>query len=152
MPSAHSCSFSKKDTNKTKQKKSAGIGDHLQASSSSFLLLFFFFLNHIKWTILAGSPRCVRTSETSERTQQRYGKLSHEQLSISFQRFYIPTSRQLVRLEAKNRSPVYSFFSETVAGTSVVRAFGAQSRFIEQLESRVNENNRFRFYSYAANR
>ena len=69
-----------------------------------------------------------------------------------FQRFYIPTSRQLKRLEARSRAPVFSCLSETVAGASVVRAFRAQSRFVEQLESRVDENNRFRYYCYCANR
>ena len=78
--------------------------------------------------------------------------MTHGLLRIHLQRFYIPTSRQLRRLEARNRSPVYSFFSETVAGASVIRAFGTQSRFVRQLESRVDENSRFRFYSYAANR
>ncbi|KAK7481440.1 hypothetical protein BaRGS_00027291 [Batillaria attramentaria] len=67
-------------------------------------------------------------------------------------RFYIPASRQLKRLESKSRSPIYSYFSEALVGASVIRAFGVQGRFIDELEDRVDGNSRFRFHNYCANR
>ncbi|XP_070178633.1 multidrug resistance-associated protein 1-like [Littorina saxatilis] len=68
------------------------------------------------------------------------------------QRFYILTSRQLKRLASKTRSPVYSYFTETISGVSVIRAYNAQRRFADSFEDRVDNNNRFNFYSYCSNR
>ncbi|KAK7108692.1 hypothetical protein V1264_016377 [Littorina saxatilis] len=73
-------------------------------------------------------------------------------LYMLIQRFYIPTSRQLKRLESKTRSPIYNYFGETISGASVIRAFGKQTRFIEESERRVDSNQVFGFSSYTANR
>ena len=55
-----------------------------------------------------------------------------------FQRFFIPTHRQLRRIESKARSPIYSHFSETLSGVSVIRAFKLQRRFEEEAEKRLD--------------
>ncbi len=46
------------------------------------------------------------------------------------QKIYISSSRQLKRLEAIWRSPIYSFFSETLTGLSVIRATKEENRFV----------------------
>ncbi|CAK6953270.1 canalicular multispecific organic anion transporter 1 [Scomber scombrus] len=56
------------------------------------------------------------------------------------QRFYVATSRQLRRLDSVSRSPVYSHFGETVAGLSVIRAYGHQERFLKHNEITIDEN------------
>uniref|UniRef100_A0AAQ4Q2F0 ATP-binding cassette, sub-family C (CFTR/MRP), member 2 n=1 Tax=Gasterosteus aculeatus aculeatus TaxID=481459 RepID=A0AAQ4Q2F0_GASAC len=56
------------------------------------------------------------------------------------QRFYVATSRQLRRLDSVSRSPIYSHFSETVSGLSVIRAYGHQERFLKHNETIIDEN------------
>ncbi|XP_047459450.1 canalicular multispecific organic anion transporter 1 [Mugil cephalus] len=56
------------------------------------------------------------------------------------QRFYVATSRQLRRLDSVSRSPIYSHFGETVAGLSVIRAYGHQERFLKHNEITIDEN------------
>ncbi|KAK3097219.1 hypothetical protein FSP39_007607 [Pinctada imbricata] len=68
------------------------------------------------------------------------------------QRFYVSTSRQLKRLESKTRSPIYSHFGETVAGASVIRAYGAQSEFVTASQHKVDANQQYQFVSFSANR
>nr|AYM45159.1 ATP-binding cassette subfamily C member 1 [Carassius auratus] len=68
------------------------------------------------------------------------------------QRFYVASSRQLKRLESVSRSPVYTHFNETLLGTSVIRAFGEQERFIRESDGRVDHNQKAYFPSIVANR
>ncbi|KAK3767840.1 hypothetical protein RRG08_005334, partial [Elysia crispata] len=55
-------------------------------------------------------------------------------------RFYVPTSRQLRRIEHITRSPIYTHFSESVSGASVIRAYGATNRFLLESKRRVDYN------------
>uniref|UniRef100_A0A7N6C098 Multidrug resistance-associated protein 1 n=1 Tax=Anabas testudineus TaxID=64144 RepID=A0A7N6C098_ANATE len=68
------------------------------------------------------------------------------------QRFYVASSRQLKRLESVSRSPIYTHFNETLLGTSVIRAFGEQERFICNSDQRVDHNQKAYFPSIVANR
>ncbi|XP_069066294.1 multidrug resistance-associated protein 1 isoform X1 [Pleurodeles waltl] len=68
------------------------------------------------------------------------------------QRFYVATSRQLKRLESVSRSPVYSHFSETLLGISVIRAFEEQKRFMQLSDLKVDENQKAYYPSIVANR
>lgn len=69
-----------------------------------------------------------------------------------WQRFYVATSRQLKRLESVSRSPVYSHFSETVTGTSVIRAYGREKAFIGMSDMKVNENQKSHYPGLVSNR
>ncbi|XP_076819730.1 multidrug resistance-associated protein 1-like isoform X2 [Clavelina lepadiformis] len=68
------------------------------------------------------------------------------------QRFYVRTSRQLKRLESISRSPIYSHFSETLAGASTIRAYRTQRRFITQNEEKVDTNQTAYYPNVVSNR
>ena len=54
------------------------------------------------------------------------------------QSYFRHSSRELKRLVALSRSPVFSHFAETLSGMSTIRAFGAEERVFSQAASRVN--------------
>lgn len=56
------------------------------------------------------------------------------------------------RLQSTTRSPVYNHFGETVAGASVIRAYGATERFIETSDAKIDLNQKFSYASITANR
>lgn len=66
--------------------------------------------------------------------------------------YYLYTSRELKRLDSTTRSPIYSIFSETATGTTVIRAFGAEKRFVDENYKRVDTNHRAFFYLWVSNR
>ena len=66
------------------------------------------------------------------------------------QRFYIPTSRQLKRLESVSRSPIYSHFQESITGSSVIVAQRQMERFMMENERLLDYNNRSYFPSLCA--
>ncbi|XP_055852910.1 multidrug resistance-associated protein 1 isoform X2 [Episyrphus balteatus] len=68
------------------------------------------------------------------------------------QRFYVATSRQLMRLESVTRSPIYSHFSETVTGVTTIRAYDVGQRFVDESDNRVDLNQLCKYPSVIANR
>lgn len=68
------------------------------------------------------------------------------------QRFYVATSRQLKRLESVSRSPVYSHFSETITGASIIRAYGRQGSFVQLSDSKVDANQKSYYPGIVSNR
>jgi len=57
-----------------------------------------------------------------------------------FMTYYLATSRELQRLNSVSRSPIISWFSESLAGLSTIRAFNQQAIFTEINERRVDRN------------
>ncbi|TYJ52875.1 hypothetical protein B9479_006510 [Cryptococcus floricola] len=55
-------------------------------------------------------------------------------------KYYLATSRELKRLDAVSRSPIFSFFGETLTGLAVIRGYGQKERFIANNEARVDRN------------
>ncbi|XP_037350168.1 ATP-binding cassette sub-family C member 3 [Talpa occidentalis] len=71
---------------------------------------------------------------------------------IFVQCFYVATSRQLKRLESVSRSPIYSHFSETVTGTSVIRAYGRSQDFEAISDAKVDTNQKTWYPYIVSNR
>jgi ABC-type multidrug transport system fused ATPase/permease subunit len=71
---------------------------------------------------------------------------------IYVQRYYLETSRELKRLDAVGRSPIYSHFQETISGASTIRAYEQQNRFIFQNEGKLDDNQKAYFPSFSCNR
>ncbi|KAK4945550.1 Transporter of the ATP-binding cassette (ABC) [Elasticomyces elasticus] len=65
---------------------------------------------------------------------------------------YIRSSRDLKRIEAVQRSPLFQHFGETLSGVVTIRAYGDESRFIQESHLRVNTHNRPFIYLWATNR
>ncbi|NWW91047.1 MRP3 protein, partial [Rhynochetos jubatus] len=68
------------------------------------------------------------------------------------QRFYVATSRQLKRLESVSRSPIYSHFSETISGASVIRAYRRVKSFIDISDLKMDENQKSYYPGIVSNR
>lgn len=68
------------------------------------------------------------------------------------QKFYVPTSRQLKRLESVSRSPIYAHFSETLAGVASIRAYRREADFIHENEVKVDTNLEAYYPSICSNR
>jgi ABC-type multidrug transport system fused ATPase/permease subunit len=49
--------------------------------------------------------------------------------SCRSQRYYIPSARELQRIESITRSPIYSKFSEALAGVATIRAYRREDYF-----------------------
>jgi len=73
-------------------------------------------------------------------------------LYFLLQTFYVATSRQLKRIESVTRSPIYSHFSETISGTSSIRAFGVSEEFILEANRRIDANHASRYIGIVSSR
>jgi ABC-type multidrug transport system fused ATPase/permease subunit len=66
--------------------------------------------------------------------------------------YYIPTSRELQRLESVTRSPVFSHFGETLEGVSTIRAFRSENIFIADSMDKLERNLRSYYANVSSNR
>jgi len=99
----------------------------------SFTVAIFIVLGvYLPWLILALAPIGV--------------------LAYWVSHLYLPTGRELKRLDSTSRSPIYAHFSETMSGLTTVRAFEASKRFFQQSCEKVNQNIRANYYTWVANR
>jgi len=55
-------------------------------------------------------------------------------------RYYLATSRELKRMDAVSRSPIFAWFSQSLAGLSTIRAFNQQSAFIAVNQQFIDHN------------
>ena len=69
-----------------------------------------------------------------------YVLLMYVLLMVNECRYYLATSRELKRLDAVTRSPIFAWFSESLSGLSTIRAFGQQSIFIAANQKRIDHN------------
>jgi ATP-binding cassette, subfamily C (CFTR/MRP), member 1 len=67
-------------------------------------------------------------------------------------RYYLASSRELKRLDAVSRSPIYAWFSESLAGLSTIRAFNQQLVFIAKNENYLDRNQMCYLPSTSVNR
>ncbi|XP_066983087.1 ATP-binding cassette sub-family C member 3-like [Macrobrachium rosenbergii] len=54
------------------------------------------------------------------------------------QKIYISTARQIKRLESLAKSPIFSYFSESLQGVSLIRAFKKQDDFVKECQRKVD--------------
>ncbi|KAF9788298.1 multidrug resistance-associated ABC transporter [Thelephora terrestris] len=65
---------------------------------------------------------------------------------------YGQTARDMRRLDSVTRSPLYSLYGETIAGVSVLRAFGASSKFMRDMLRCVDTNSNPYYWMWGVNR
>eukprot|EP01114_Cavostelium_apophysatum_P017935 TRINITY_DN5431_c0_g1_i3.p1 TRINITY_DN5431_c0_g1~~TRINITY_DN5431_c0_g1_i3.p1 ORF type:complete len:1082 (+),score=283.02 TRINITY_DN5431_c0_g1_i3:209-3454(+) len=68
------------------------------------------------------------------------------------QRYYRSTARELKRMEAVSKSPIFSYFSEAVSGVSIIRVYGAEDEYFEEFRKRIDHNTRIFYWHFATNR
>ncbi|KAL3471411.1 P-loop containing nucleoside triphosphate hydrolase protein [Aspergillus californicus] len=71
---------------------------------------------------------------------------------LSYQKYYLRTSRELKRLDSVTRSPIFAHFQESLGGISTIRAYRQEERFTLENEWRMDANLRAYFPSISANR
>ncbi|KIK60287.1 hypothetical protein GYMLUDRAFT_73760 [Collybiopsis luxurians FD-317 M1] len=71
---------------------------------------------------------------------------------LTVMKYYLATSRELKRLDAVSRSPIFAWFSESLAGLSTIRAFDQQAIFIANNQRRVDRNQICYLSSISVNR
>ncbi|KAL4579397.1 hypothetical protein LXL04_015541 [Taraxacum kok-saghyz] len=69
---------------------------------------------------------------------------------IWYQRYYIPTARELARLAGIERAPILHHFAESLTGAATIRAFHQQDRFVEKNLCLIDNHSRPWFHNVAA--
>ncbi|KAJ3693131.1 hypothetical protein LUZ60_012226 [Juncus effusus] len=66
------------------------------------------------------------------------------------QKYYMNSSRELVRIVSIQKSPIIHLFGESIAGASTIRGFGQEKRFMKRNLYLLDSFNRPYFYSFTA--
>lgn len=66
--------------------------------------------------------------------------------------YYLATSRELKRLDAVSKSPIFAWFQESLGGLSTIRGFSQQNIFMIQNEKRLDRNQMCYLPSISCNR
>ncbi|XP_059669697.1 ABC transporter C family member 3-like [Cornus florida] len=69
---------------------------------------------------------------------------------ICLQQYYLPSARELSRLIGVSKAPVIQHFAETISGTTTIRSFDQESRFMDTNMKLIDWYSRPRFYSAGA--
>ncbi|KAJ3746747.1 multidrug resistance-associated ABC transporter [Lentinula detonsa] len=67
-------------------------------------------------------------------------------------KIYSQTSRDMRRLDSVTRSPLYSINGETIAGATIIRAFGASSKFLRDMLRCLDTNANPYYWMWGVNR
>jgi len=65
--------------------------------------------------------------------------------------FYRTSSRELQRMESGQRSPVLNLCNEVIPGTTTIRAFGFQQKYLSLFHEKVDEHLKFRIITNGCN-
>ncbi|KAF1002288.1 putative ABC transporter C family member 15 [Apium graveolens] len=71
-------------------------------------------------------------------------------ICIWYQKYYIPTARELARLSGIERAPILHHFAESLSGAATIRAFDQKKRFTDANLCLVDNHSRPWFHNVAA--
>lgn len=71
---------------------------------------------------------------------------------IGIQQLYSKSSREVKRVEALTRSPLFAHFSESINGISTIRAYKLEQQFIKHNEKLIDTNMRTWFVQWMLQR
>ena len=59
---------------------------------------------------------------------------------VLVQRYFIPSNRQLKRIQSASKSPIFAHFSESQAGVMTIKAYRLTDRFIKIMEDYIDQS------------
>ncbi|ERN01708.1 hypothetical protein AMTR_s00090p00176020 [Amborella trichopoda] len=71
-------------------------------------------------------------------------------VSIWYQQYYIPTARELARLVGVCKAPIIQYFAESLSGSTTIRSFDKESRFMTTNLKLIDAYSRPKFYNAGA--
>ena len=69
-----------------------------------------------------------------------------------FQKYFVPTKRQISRMKCRLRAPITSHLGEVLTGTSVIRAFSKEPKVTLQSGEKVDKFHELEFIDFAIER